>query len=259
MNEEERMKILEMIEAGTISAEEGLRLLQTATDDADSASPEAVKSPDPASRSASFLEFSFDSDEKETPTAEPGAEVIEPGGFEEARTSGSAPRQDQTFHDTEEMDDRSFEPLPADVEKWRRWWMAPLWVGVVVTVLSGMWMYSSFTNQGFSFWFACSWFPFMLGVGMMALSYASRRSRWLHVRVQQKPGERPQNIAISMPLPLGLATWFFRYFGQFIPDLPDIRIDEILRAVSDSTGPENPFYVEVDEGSNGEKVKVYIG
>jgi hypothetical protein len=94
---------------------------------------------------------------------------------------------------------------------------------------------------------------------LAALSYGSRRSRWLHLRVDQKPGERPQHIAISMPLPIGLASWFMRTFGHMIPELRDKHIDEMLQAVSDNTNAENPLYVEVDEGENGEKVKVYIG
>jgi len=261
MDEEERMKILEMIEAGTISAEEGLRLLHATTEGAEP--PKEVESDSTdASLRSSVLEFSFTPKDEEQPVQQNPAPSDEEGTVNEEQPEGepeAEPEPSYSASSSHDFFEGDFEPLPADVEKWRQWWTLPLWVGVAVTVLSGMWMYSAFANQGFSFWFACSWFPFALGVGMMALSYASRRSRWLHVRIQQKPGERPQKIAISMPLPLGLATWFFRYFGKYIPDLPDIQVEEILRAVSESTGPDNPLYVEVDEGYGREKVKIYIG
>jgi hypothetical protein len=161
---------------------------------------------------------------------------------------------------TESLEGEVFQPasLPEDVEKWRHWWTIPLWVGTGVTVLTGMLMYAAFASQGLSFWFVCLWFPFLLGVGLMAISIGSRRSRWLHVRVEQKPGERPQRIAISMPIPIRLTSWLFTNFGHYIPQLQDKHVGEILAAVDQSTSPDNPLYVEVNE-DDGEKVRVYIG
>jgi hypothetical protein len=33
----------------------------------------------------------------------------------------------------------------------------------------------------------------------------------------------------------------------------------MILALGRNTGPEAPFYVEVDEGENGEQVQIYIG
>jgi hypothetical protein len=104
--------------------------------------------------------------------------------------------------------------------------------------------------------------PFTLGLLAIILAWQSRTSPWLHLRVQQAPGETPQRIAISMPLPTGLAAWFLRTFGHRIPAMKEQGLDELdkmILAVGKNVSPDNPIYVQVDEGENGEKVEIYIG
>jgi hypothetical protein len=151
-----------------------------------------------------------------------------------------------------------FEP---EIEKWRRWWMIPLWIGVGITITGSLLMFWAYQSSGFSFWFACSWLPFLLGVAVMAMAWGSRSARWMHLRIQQEPGEWPRTIAFSFPLPLRFAAWFLRTFGQFIPKVDEIGIDfdQLIQVFETSTTTETPFYVEVDEGENGETVQIYIG
>jgi hypothetical protein len=97
----------------------------------------------------------------------------------------------------------------------------------------------------------------LLGILITAVSYQSSHGVWLHVRIKQKPGESPQRIVISLPIPLGLTRWVVTTFGDRIPGLKDQPVSEyseILKSIS----PEDPFYVHVDEG-NGEEVEVFIG
>jgi hypothetical protein len=119
----------------------------------------------------------------------------------------------------------------------------------------------SYQSTGFSFWFGCTWLPFLLGVALIAMAWGSRSARWLHIRVKQEPGEWPQTIAFSFPLPLHFAAWFMRTFGQFIPKVNEIGLDfdQLIESFENSTTPETPFYIEVDDGDNGEKVQIYIG
>jgi hypothetical protein len=252
--EAERIKILELIDNGLISAEEGIRLLNALNgqEDGEAASrnvdPPALQIDLPAAEEpqASLPEPEFTASSRveipgpefEPPPAradqhqtadEPAAEVITP-----------APKFD-----------------PAKV-KWRSWWWIPMWVGVGITLIAALLMYWAYSASGVGFWFACTWFPFMLGVGVMALAWASRTMRWIHVRVHQKPGEKPQRIAISLPIPLHLTAWFLRTFGKNIPHMGNTGLDELIMAL-DATSPDTPFYVEVNEGNNGERVEVYIG
>ncbi|MCJ7535999.1 MAG: hypothetical protein MUO57_10750 [Anaerolineales bacterium] len=222
----ERIQILEMIESGVITAADGARLLQAL--DADDR-----------------LETDFDADA---------------GNEENGAGRGAVPQSDEDGFGSLDGDviENVFQP---NIEKWKRWWVIPLWIGVGVTVIGSLLMLWSYQSTGFSFWFGCTWLPFLLGVALIAMAWGSRSARWLHIRVKQEPGEWPQTIAFSFPLPLHFAAWFMRTFGQFIPKVNEIGLDfdQLIESFENSTTPETPFYIEVDDGDNGEKVQIYIG
>jgi hypothetical protein len=232
--ESERLRILEMIDKGLISAEEGIQLL-----DALQGSDEAPYLP--AASDTGGLSFTAMPEAEAIPQGLPPAEPdISVEDLPENRTSGAHPEINES------------------IDRWRKWWWVPMWVGIAVTIASGVLMFLAYQSGGYSFWFACSWFPFLLGVAVMALAWSSRTARWLHVRVHQPRGDWPRNIAISIPLPLRLTAWFFRTFGNRIPNMQNTSIDEIITAL-EHTSNEAPFYVEVEEGENGERVEVFIG
>jgi hypothetical protein len=219
---EERLQILEMIQSGVISASEGARLLRALDDDG-----------------------GFDGDFDSVAT--------------EGEKAGTSPfPSGADYQEATESDRVNFEP---EIAKWKRLWMIPLWIGVGITVVGALLMFWAYQASGFSFWFGCAWLPFLLGMGVIALAWGSRTARWLHLRVEQEPGEWPQTIAFSFPLPLRFASWVLRTFGSFIPDLRERGVDvsAVIQALEKTTGPETPFYVEVNEGENKEKVQIYIG
>jgi hypothetical protein len=223
----ERIQILEMIENGTITASEGASLLK------------ALEADDVVE------------DIHVTGKDEPESVVSEGDPFPQKNESTAEPLSGDLIADT-------FDP---EIEKWRRWWMIPLWIGVGITVIGGLLMAWAYQATGFSFWFGCSWLPFLLGIAVMAMAWSSRTARWLHLRVQQEPGEWPRTIAFSFPLPLRFAAWVMRIFGQFIPKVNEtgVDFDQLIQVLENSTNSDTPFYVEVDEGENGEKVQIYIG
>lgn len=246
----ERMQILEMVEEGLISAAEGASLLQA-----------------------------LDSQGESLPTGESipeaeQAETMQTADLPEGIRIAEAPEQEtedwqnvaeQVVEDFEageatfDGDQRARNPFDQNIDRWRRWWMIPLWVGVGITILGALLMFLAFQATGASFWFGCAWLPFLLGLGVITMAWGSRTARWLHLRVQQKPGQRPQTIAISFPIPLRLMAWFVRTFRQRIPAMGPVDPDELLRALGDNTSHETPFYLEVDEGEDGERVQIYIG
>jgi hypothetical protein len=220
----ERLQVLEMIESGVISASEGARLLRA-------------------------LEGDNTVQVRLTSKNEVGHSVEPISGAESApdpisnEVSPSIP--------TQEFD--------ASIERWRRWWMIPLWIGVGITAIGGLLMFWAYQSTGLSFWFGCAWLPFLIGLAVIVMAWGSRTARWLHVRVQQASSEWPRTIAFSFPLPIRLAAWFVRTFGRFIPQLDRAGLDEMILALGQTTSKENPFYVEVNEGDTGERVQVYIG
>jgi hypothetical protein len=205
-NESERMRVLQMIEDGAITAEEGMRLLNALAgkqSEGESQSPPPAEPPRPA------------------PFAPP--------------------------------------PNPK-VESWKRWWVWPMAVGIGVTFFGALLMYWAYSAVGgLSFWFFCASPPFVFGVLLMALAAASRTAKWIHIRVNTGQDEWPRRISISLPLPIGLTAWLLRIFRDRLPQFKDTAVDELILALGEGTSAENPLYVEVNEGEEGEKVQVYIG
>ncbi|MBW6467499.1 MAG: hypothetical protein K0B06_13410 [Brevefilum sp.] len=142
------------------------------------------------------------------------------------------------------------------MKRLKRWWILPFGIGLFITTLGATWMYTGYANRGFSWGFWLAWIPFILGIFIVAVSFQTSRSVWLHVRIKQKPGETPARISISLPMPITLAKWFMSVFGNKIPGLKDQPlgdISEILETIS----PEEPFYIHVND--DDEEVEVFIG
>jgi len=149
-----------------------------------------------------------------------------------------------------------FEAVKARAKKFA---MVPLWIGVGITVLAAYWMFALVQNANYGFWFACAWFPLLLGLLLVVLSAGGMNSRWLYVNVDQEEGEWPQHITLGFPIPLGLIGWFLRTFGGCIHGMDRANVDEIMKAISLADNLDEPLIVNVDEGENGERVQVYIG
>jgi len=146
----------------------------------------------------------------------------------------------------------------ARINYWRRWWLLPFGIGILILVLGAYWMYLGYLAAGLSWGFWLSWIPFGLGVLIIAIAARSRTARWLHVRIHQKPGERPQNINISMPLPLHFSAWFLHTFGRWMPaETRAKHLDEALEMLDQAISSDAPLHVQVDE--DDEQVEVYIG
>ncbi|HER40091.1 MAG TPA: hypothetical protein ENO10_02620 [Salinimicrobium catena] len=215
MKNQAEQRILEMIEQGHITAEEGLRLLNAMSGDLASPSKGVVE--DSAAGDVEFVD----------------GEVVEP----------------------------PYPQIPEDelqrIEKLKRWWFLPFGLGLLMTILGAVWMYMGYQAKGFGFGFWISWLPFFIGIALMAISFQTSKSVWLHVRIKQKPGENPQRINISLPLPLSLTRWAMSTFGHRIPGLKDQPVEEYSEILN-NLSPEEPFYVHIDD-EDGEEVEVFIG
>ena len=222
MTDQEREQVLKMIENGTISPEDGLKLMQTLDQS-------------PA--------------EDEEIVSKTGVGVVPP---EAAEKDGV---EEQT-----EKSNFGKDPRIASVKNAvRRLWQIPLWIGVAITILSAWGMYTMVQASRLNFWFYCLSAPLLLGVLVIVAAIGSRKARWIFVDVHQKPDEKPAHIFLGFPLPLKLAAWFLRTFGHFIPDLKKTNVDEVIEMVENGFTSEEPLVVNVDEGEDGERVQVYIG
>lgn len=144
------------------------------------------------------------------------------------------------------------------VSKFRRLWIIPLAVGILLTVLGAYWMFSAMQSAGFGPWFLCAWVPFLMGVAVVAVAAVSKSSRWLYVDVKQKPGEKPQRIRFGFPVPVALLRWGMRNFGHNIPAEHRSKADYAMKAVFEDDAFNEPLLVDVKE-DDGTHVQVYIG
>jgi hypothetical protein len=142
------------------------------------------------------------------------------------------------------------------VNRFRKLWTIPLWLGVALTVAGAYWMYSALQASGLGFWFFFAGLPFWSGVLLTALAFSSRTSRWIYINVKQKPGETPQRIVLVFPL--SLVSWIYQFGKHSVPQRERGAVDEVMQALFESTHSSEPFMVDVKE-EDGEHVQVYIG
>ena len=157
----DRLELLRKIEAGEVSPEEGLRLLNVVDGDA----PEMLERMEINRISA------------------PAVEVLQP-----------APSS-QNVHPKSDIPDFS---------KFRILSWVMFGAFLILTLVSANWMIQGWLTKNFGWGFWLSWIPFAVGILGIATSL---NSHWLHLRVREGGNGNQKNIRISMPLPLGLASW----------------------------------------------------
>ena len=221
------MEILQKIESGEITSEEGISLIQNL---------DKVEQSEDKNHMLSILE-KLDAGEI---SADDAVKLMEGDGKSQEQGFDTSPSQPPNIPEEE-------------LEKWKTWWSYPFYIGMTILLLSAFWMYSTYPDS--MFWFVCAWFPFLIGLLFVWLSLRSREGPWIHVRVR---GPR-EKVSISIPAPLKITGWALRNFGHLIPKLNNTAIDEVIMALDNVTKAGNPLYVHVDEGDDGEQVEVFIG
>jgi hypothetical protein len=234
-----RMQILEMIENGQISAEEGLRLLE-AMNGADDlkglgAGEEDVSSAGPGA-SPAFARIPINGGAGSTPETHTGEAPVEPEVVEAPRERG----------------------IPPEARKFKRWWIIPMGAGVVITVCGGLLMYWLLQRAGVSLWFFLASIPFLFGLAVIILSWQARTAPWLHLRIYDNDTAGRTHLAFSFPLPTRPAVWFFQRFGNRISGLDSVPVEQVIQALETTATQENPFYIHVED-DDGDKIELFIG
>jgi len=199
-------------------------------------------------------------------TAEEGLRLLD--AIDRSSAAAEDETNDQTFTDAEvlgstgglESDEQPLKIPPEELKRiknLKHWWWLPFSIGLVLTVISAIWMYLGYSAKGFGWGFWLSWFPFIIGIAIMALSAMTSRMKWLHVKVHEKKGKHKANINISLPVPFGILRWFFHNFGNTIPKIKDMPLDVFFADFDHNINSNNPLYVKVDD--EGDDVEVFIG
>ena len=204
----ERMKVLEMVAAGTISSEEALQLLGAL---------------DWAPQETAFPEIA-------EPTSNFGLPRAPEGGFPPDAVEDGLPPVNP--------------PEPEEIRRWKRWWVLPAGIGIFTAALGAWWMYAAWGGL----WVLCAAMPLLMGLLLIALGWSSRKGLWLHLRVTQPPGEPLQRIIISIPIPVRITAWGLRLFGNRIPHTEGVDLGGLLLAMNDEAKHGTPLLVDADEG-----------
>lgn len=151
---------------------------------------------------------------------------------------------------------------PPDMDRFRRFWQYPFFIALAILIAVGLGLRSMYqaSEGAMTFWFFCVLSLFILTFILTALAFMSRSAPWVHVRVKEKQGRK---IAISLPLPMGLAQWGIGIARNFVPASEQANLDmaaEFIRSAGhDLKGPDTePLMINVDD-EDGDQVQVFIG
>lgn len=127
------------------------------------------------------------------------------------------------------------------------WWLIPLAIGVVFLGTGG-WLGS----LGGAWWILAVPLLF-LGIVVTVLAAASSQSPWIFVRVRSSGRSRAR---VWIPLPIRAVAWSIEMARPWLPALTATSIDEVLVSLERELGGERDLIIEVDEGGDGERVRV---
>jgi len=96
----------------------------------------------------------------------------------------------------------------------------------------------------------------VLGALLDVITWWSRSSRWLNLRIQ----DEGKTIHFSIPVPLRLLGASLRFAELWSPGLREARAGEIVSALAsgDMLG-EDLLYLDVDDSESGDRVRISIG
>jgi hypothetical protein len=244
-----RMELLRRVQAGELSAEDGNRYLAELEQlQAEQVADLPIYAPGPTPAPGNPIGSAPDGFIQENPLDQPDRDASK---AEAAQPSAPHPEVIEPIQPAETVQ-------PAGrVSGWRSLWLLPFLLGLFLTLVSVNWMYLGLATAGLSWGFWLSFFPFAVGILLMWAGWELNTSRWLHVRIRQRPGARPLDLAFSVPLPLGLTRWAIQRFGRFSPQVNRQDLDEFLREVDQATTVDGAMHLFVDD-YDGEQVDIWI-
>lgn len=149
--------------------------------------------------------------------------------------------------------------LAPDAKRWKRLQLIPLAVSLAVLIATawGLWAVYRAADARITFGWVVLLLLFLLALGATTLSIWITRAPWLHVRVHQQGG---RTIAISLPIPLTLASWGVGIARRYVDEQTTEYLDasaEFIRAMRREGRHSEPMMVSVDD--DDERVQVYFG
>lgn len=147
---------------------------------------------------------------------------------------------------------------PPQVAYWRYLRYIPIVVAVAVLSLTAWWLYRVFLRSEGRITLLWVWPLIFFGIAAALSAFAAwlLRAPWLHLRVRQENG---RTIAISLPLPLTLASWGIAIAERFVDQETAAHLRasaDMLRVMRHDRRKGEPIAVDIDQDE--EHVQIYI-
>lgn len=217
----QRLRILEMIERGQINVPEALRMLDA-----------LHSAPDQSNGSA---------------------EASHP--FEKSIADHEGERTPKDWA----SGDGKASSLPSEMRKWQRFWNLPLWIGVIFIILGSFGVYHFLVQEQVPFWVGCNGVLFLLGLLLLLFGARARSATWIHLCLKRAEGRFPESFTFGFPISLRFVQWVLQKFRLLIPHLDNTSLDEVLLALQNNAQKGAPLYIQVQQGFRGEQIEIYIG
>jgi hypothetical protein len=154
--------------------------------------------------------------------------------------------------------------IPPEMERFRRFSYLAFAILLVITLLTGWGSYALFRRaEGrITFGFVTVSALFVLAFAATVLALWATTVPWLHVRISPAKDSAGTRLAISMPLPLGLAGWGLRFAHRFVDKETNRHLDAagaLVLAMKNDLGKPGADPIVVDVDDEDERVQVYIG
>jgi hypothetical protein len=226
---EERQKILQMIAAGKITADEGMRLLAAL-----SGNPLPDQPPLPEQLIAA-------------PTVDRAEETT-------AGTESSAQQEKAPTPESEVIDPPS--PIDVKMPDTRHWWQVPFWIGAAILIAGAFIMAGAISSGQACLVVVCGLPLLFSGLIAIIVAWFARTGPWVHIRVKNdRPGEH--NINLSVPLDLGVVA--VRVAEPFVPQMRNTGVDDVIVSLKNNVKGDQPVIIDVNDDEDGEHVQVIVG
>ncbi len=160
---------------------------------------------------------------------------------------------------TPDLPDSTPNEAPPDMSRFRRFWQIPFFIAAGSLLLSAFGLVLMYQSAGevALIGFMCVWTIFVLALLATLIILLARKAPWLHIRIQEKDGRR---IAISLPLPIGLANGVFHIAKRFAPDgqAANLEMAAVLMEQMKNDPDREPIMINVDD-EDGDRVQLYLG
>lgn len=233
---EERQKILQMISAGKITADEGARLLAALSGNPLPDRPLPPEQP-PAAPHA-YANQATTTDRAEETAAPDQSAQQEQAPTPESEVIAPPPPIDVKMPDT------------------RHWWQVPFWIGAAILIAGAFIVAGALSSGAACLVLLCGLPLLFVGLILIIVAWFARNGPWVHIRVKNdRPGEH--NINLSVPLDLGVVA--VRVAEPFVPQMRNTGIDDVIMSLKDNVKKDQPVIIDVNDDEDGEHVQVIVG